>query len=123
MTLVGDLDRGTIEFIAFDRKKSSLDEYYQTLSSKQLAGIEAVAMDMWEPYIASTLQHLAEAATKIVFDRFHVMKHMLEAVDAVRKAEHRALQAEGDERSRAAGTSGSSRRKIFPSSTRNGLLV
>ena len=97
VTLVGDLDRGTIEFIAFDRKKSSLDEYYQTLSSKQLAGIEAVAMDMWEPYIASTLQHLAEAATKIVFDRFHVMKHMLEAVDAVRKAEHRALQAEGDD--------------------------
>ncbi len=54
MTLVGDLNRGTIEFISFDRKKSSLDEFYQSLSPKQLAGIEAVAMDMWEPFFAST---------------------------------------------------------------------
>jgi transposase len=54
-------------------------------------------MDMWEPYISSTLQHVPAAANKIVFDRFHVMKHMLEAVDAVRKAEHRSLQAEGDD--------------------------
>jgi transposase len=97
VTLVGDLDRGTIEFVSFDRKKSSLDAFYQTLSPKQLAGIRAVAMDMWEPYISSTFQHVPDAANKIVFDRFHVMKHMLEAVDSVRKAEHRSLQAEGDD--------------------------
>jgi transposase len=96
VTLVGDLDRGTIEFISFDRKKSSLDAFYQSLSPRQLAGIEAVAMDMWEPYISSTLQNVPNAANKIVFDRFHVMKHMLEAVDSVRKAEHRILQAEDD---------------------------
>jgi transposase len=97
VTLVGDLDRGTIEFISFDRKKSSLDAFYQSLTPKQLAGIQAVAMDMWEPYISSTLQYIPAAANKIVFDRFHVMKHMLEAVDSVRKAEHRALQTEGDD--------------------------
>src|SRR5580692_3916895 len=97
VTLVGDLDRGTIEFVSFDRKKASLDAFYQSLSPKQLAGIRAVAMDMWEPYISATLQHVPDAGNKIVFDRFHVMKHMLEAVDAVRKAEHRSLQAEGDD--------------------------
>jgi transposase len=97
VTLVGDLDRGTIEFISFDRKKSSLDAYYRSLSSKQLAGIRAVAMDMWEPYVFSTLEHVPDAANKIVFDRFHVMKHMLEAVDSVRKAEHRILQSEDDD--------------------------
>ena len=96
VTLVGDLERGTIEFVSFDRKKNSLDAFYRSLSPKQLAGIRAVAMDMWEPYISSTVQHVPDAANKIVFDRFHVMKHMLEAVDAVRKAEHRSLQAEGD---------------------------
>ena len=37
------------------------------------------------------------ADPKIVYDRFHVMKHMLEAVDSVRKWEHRRLHAEGDE--------------------------
>ena len=97
MTLVSDLDRGTVEFIAFDRKKTSLDAFYQSLSSKQLAGIRAMAMDMWEPFIASTRQYVPEAAQKIVFDRYHIAKHMLEAVDAVRKAEHRRLLAEGDD--------------------------
>jgi transposase len=62
-----------------------------------LAGIETVAMDMWEPFVASTLAHVPGGRAKFVFDRFHVMKHMSEAVDPVRKAEHRRLRAEGDE--------------------------
>jgi transposase len=97
VTLVCDLDRGTVEYIADDRKKTSLDAYYQSLSKEQLAGIEAVAMDMWGPFIASTAAHVPGGRSKIVFDRFHVMKHMSEAVDAVRKAEHRRLRGEGDE--------------------------
>ncbi len=97
VTLVCDLDRGTVEYVADDRKRSSLDAYYQSLSEEQLAGIEAVAMDMWEPFIASTAAHVPDGRSKIVFDRFHIMKHMTDAVDRVRKAEHRRLQAEGDE--------------------------
>jgi transposase len=97
VTLVCDLDRGTVEYIADDRKRTSLDAYYQSLSKEQLAGIEAVAMDMWGPFIASTAAHVPGGRSKIVFDRFHVMKHMGEAVDAVRKAEHRRLRGEGDE--------------------------
>jgi transposase len=97
VTLVSDLTRGTVEFIAFDRKQSSLDTYFQALRPKQLAGIQALAMDMWEPFIRSTHQHVPDAANKIVFDRYHIMKHMLEAVDAVRKAEHRRLQEAGDD--------------------------
>jgi transposase len=97
VTLVCDLDRGTVEYIADDRKRSSLDAYYQSLSKEQLAGIEAVAMDMWGPFIASTVAHVPGGRSKIVFDRFHIMKHMIEAVDQVRKAEHRRLQAAGDE--------------------------
>jgi transposase len=97
VTLVCDLDRGTVESIADDRKKAGLDAYYQSLAKEQLAGIEAVAMDMWEPFLAATVAHVPGGRSKIVFDRFHVMKHMTEAVDAVRKAEHRRLQGEGDE--------------------------
>lgn len=97
LTLVCDLQCGTVEFIEFDRKTSSLDAFYQSLSTKQLQGIRGIAMDMWEPFISSTRQHVPEAASKIVFDRFHIMKHMVEAVDAVRKAEHRRLLEAGDE--------------------------
>jgi transposase len=97
VTLVCDLDRATVEYIANDRKQVSLDAYYRSLSPRQLAGIEAVAMDMWDPFISSTVEHVPDGRSKIVFDRFHIMKHMLEAVDQVRKSEHRRLHAEGDD--------------------------
>jgi transposase len=97
VTLVCDLDRATVEYIGDDRKKISLDAYYQSLSAKQLAGIDAVAMDMWEPYIASTIKHVPEGKDKIVFDRYHIMQHMLKAVDQVRKREHRCLLSEDDD--------------------------
>jgi len=91
VTLVCDLNRGTVEYLGENREKTSLDAYYASLSKKQLAGIQGVAMDMWEPYILSTLAHVPEAEKKIVFDRFHIMQHMNEAVDAVRKEENRLL--------------------------------
>ena len=49
-----------MEYIAADRKQASLDDYYLSLSPKQLAGIQAVAMDMWDPFIASTVAHVPE---------------------------------------------------------------
>jgi len=96
VTLVNDLDRGTVEYVGFDRKQESLEKYYRSLSATQLAGIEAVAMDMWDPYIAATKAYVPQAEQKIVFDRFHLMKYMNEAVDDVRKEEHRALLAQGN---------------------------
>jgi transposase len=97
VTLVNDLDRGTVEYIGDDRRKTSLDAYYQSLSAEQLAGIEAIAMDMWDPFIESTVDHVPDGRSKIVFDRYHVMLHMNNAVDQVRKSEHRRLHARGDD--------------------------
>jgi transposase len=97
VTMVCDLDRSTVEYIADDRKKISLDAYYASLSPMQLAGIQAVAMDMWEPYVASTVAYVPHGISKIVFDRFHIMKYMNEAVDKVRKWEHRLLQEEDND--------------------------
>lgn len=96
ITVVCDLDRGTVEHIADERRQASLDGYFDKLSAAQLAGIEAVAMDMWEPYALSVRAHLTDADDKIVFDRFHVMGYLGKAVDTVRKQENRALAAQGD---------------------------
>ena len=96
-TLVCDLDEGTVEHIAEGRTQASLDGYYAGLTPVQLDGIEAVAMDMWEPYIQATRAQVPEADTKMVFDRFHVMDRIGKAVDTVRKQEHRDLMAAGDE--------------------------
>lgn len=82
--------------LAPDTQSDAKQPYYQALTATQLAGIQAVAMDILEPFIAATHEHVAEAAGKIVFDRFHIMTHMTKAVDDVRKAEHRHMQAAGD---------------------------
>jgi len=91
-----DEDGTTVDYVGEGRKQESLDAYWKQLTEEQLEGIEAVAMDMWEPYVLSTSAHVPEGAEKIVHDPFHMMKHMNEAVNEVRKAEHRALSAEAD---------------------------
>jgi transposase len=97
VTLVCDLKCGTVEYIAVDRKKTSLDAYYLGLTKKQLAGIQGTAMDMWDPFIAATVDHVPGGRDKIVFDRYHIMAHMNKAVDQVRRGEHRRLQEDGDD--------------------------
>jgi transposase len=97
LTLVTDLTRSTVEYIADGRTKDSLAGFYEGLNARQLTGIEAIAMDMWGPFIRATREHVPDADGKIVFDRFHIMKHMNEAVDAVRKKEHRKLGQEEDD--------------------------
>ncbi len=73
-TIVCDLARSTVEFVAKDRKKESLGAYYAQLTAAQKAAPHAVAMDMWEPYIGATRAGLPDGDTKIVFDRFHIMR-------------------------------------------------
>ena len=97
ITLVCDLTASTVEHVADDRKQTSLDSYFTGLSEEQKEGIEAVAIDMWDPYIASIKIHVPQAEDKIVFDRYHLMTHMGKAVDEVRKKEHRNLEKEGDD--------------------------
>jgi transposase len=97
LTVVCDLERATVEHVSQDRTTQSLASYYAALTAAQREGIEAVAMDMWEPYVQATLEGLPLGAQKIVFDRFHIMKKMNEAVDKVRLREHRRLCAEGSD--------------------------
>jgi len=97
ITIVSDLEGGTAEYIADERRQESLDGYFERLSPEQRAAIEAVALDMWDPYLRSIRAHLEDADHKIVFDRFHVMGHIGKAVDSVRKRENRALRAGGDD--------------------------
>nr|VFJ46061.1 MAG: transposase [Candidatus Kentron sp. FW] len=54
-------------------------------------------MDMWQAFINATLESVPGAQEKIAFDKFHVAKYLGEAVDKVRRQEHKALMAEGRE--------------------------
>jgi len=98
LTLVNDLERGRVLYVAEERKQSSLDGFWGTLTQEQMASIEAVAMNMWDPFIASVEAHVPDAAKKMVFDKFHVAQHLGEAVDQVRRKESKRLKAGGDDR-------------------------
>lgn len=98
ITVVCDSINGTVEYIADGRKIESLAEYYQKYSREQLEKIKAITMDMWEPFFTATLQYVPEATGKIVHDKFHVMQHIGDAVDKVRKQENRELLAQKDTR-------------------------
>ena len=74
----------------------ALESFYDSLSPEQLEDIYAVAMDMWEPYVKVTKNRVPEAA--IVFDKFHVVSKLVEAVDKVRRQENKELRKEGDDR-------------------------
>jgi transposase len=97
LTIVNDLERGRVLYVAEDRKESSLDGFWPTLTEEQKAGIEGVAMDMWDPYVNSVRKHLAEADEKIVFDKYHIAGHLGDAVDRVRREERKNPVAEEDQ--------------------------
>ena len=96
-TLVCDLSSGTVECVLEERTQDSLEGYYSQFSKQELKGIKAVAMDMWDPYIAATKARVPGAEEKIVFDRFHVTRYVTDAVDKVRRQEHKILMAKGQE--------------------------
>lgn len=97
-TLICDRQRGTVEYVVDDRQQQSLEQYYRQFTAEELADVKAVAMDMWDPYIAATKAYVPGAVEKIVFDKFHVVRIVTEAVDKVRRQEHKLLMAQGDGR-------------------------
>ncbi|MDX1983985.1 MAG: ISL3 family transposase [Bryobacteraceae bacterium] len=97
-TLVNDLERNRVLYVAEDRTQASLDGFWGTLTEQQKASVTAVAMDMWDPYLKSVRAQLDGADGKIVFDKFHIAQHLGEAVDRVRRRENKTLRAAGDDR-------------------------
>ena len=74
-----------------DRKKADLKQWFEALPRSCLEAIESVSMDMWPAFINATLERVPGAESKIAFDKFHVAKYLGEAVDKVRREEHRKL--------------------------------
>ena len=86
LTVAGNLDTGEPLWFGRERKKETLDEFFTgELSTKQRRGMEAACVDMWEPYRLSIEQWAPHC--RIVYDKFHILRHANEAVDEVRRAE------------------------------------
>jgi transposase len=96
VTVVADLERSRVLYVADDRSQASLDGYWAGVSHEHLQAIQAIAMDMCAPYIQSVMLNVPFADEKLVFDKFHIAQGLNQAVDQVRRTEHRRLSAEGD---------------------------
>lgn len=92
-TVLSDLDNARVLDVAADRKEESLGELLNRIPEEQREKVAAVAIDMWEPYINAVESFLPKA--DIVHDKFHIAKYIGEAVDKVRKTEHKNLLKNG----------------------------
>jgi transposase len=95
ITLLTDLEESRVLDVVEERTTEAADQLWETLSPEQKQTVEAVAVDMWEPFIQTIQKQVPDA--DIVHDKFHVSKYLGEAVDKVRRAEHKELMAQGDE--------------------------
>jgi transposase len=88
--VVSDLIRHRpIWFGGEDRSQASMAEFYKWLGDSKNTGIRLAVMDMWKPFAKATREHAPQAA--ILFDKFHIMRHLGEALDKVRKKEYARL--------------------------------
>jgi transposase len=92
LTVVLDYLSGRVVFVGKDRKADTLMQFFNQLSDQQRNGIEAVVMDMWDPFIKAVKEKVPQA--KIVFDLFHVVANYNRVIDKVRNSEYRKASKE-----------------------------
>jgi len=94
--VVSDLERRRpIWFGGKDRSEASMDEFYKSLGPSVSKRIRLAVMDMWKPFRTSTLKAEHAPQASILFDKFHVIRHLGDALDQVRKSEYKRLTGKG----------------------------
>lgn len=92
-SILTDIGNSRVLDLVPERKLAAAVSLLETLTPAQRGTVKAVAMDMWPAYMSAAKQCVPQA--DIVHDKFHVSKYLGEAVDAVRKQEHRKLSQAG----------------------------
>ena len=87
LTVVLDYETGRVVWVGKDRKARTLRRFFSGMTSKQRKQLEAVVMDMWDPYILVVQSKVPHV--KIVFDLFHVVAQFNRIIDKVRNSEYR----------------------------------
>lgn len=88
--VVSDLERGRPIWVGGEgRKETDLDLFFAALGPRKSLRIGLAAMDMWRPFRNSVERNAKNA--RIVFDKFHIMRHLGDALDAVRRLEYKRV--------------------------------
>jgi transposase len=96
VSVMTDVEVSRVLEVTEGRDENSADKLWESIEPSQREQIEAVTIDMWKAFINSSKKNAKKAA--IVFDRFHISKHLNEAVDQVRRKESKSLKKDQDER-------------------------
>ena len=93
--VVSDLERGrAIWFGGRDRSEASLDQFFAWLGPHKCKKIRLAVMDMWQAFRNSTLKKGNAPQATILYDKFHILKHLGEAMDKVRQREYARLSGQ-----------------------------
>lgn len=65
LTVMRDLDIGSIIWVGETRQKEALDAFFKELGEEKCSRIQVCVLDMWDPSIASVREH---THAEIVFD-------------------------------------------------------
>jgi transposase len=96
VSLLTDLNGSRVLEVAPGRDEQAANALWKSLPESQRRRIEAVAIDMSQAFENSTRANVPQA--DIVHDKFHISKNLNEAVDKVRRLEHKVLKQDGDHR-------------------------
>ncbi len=92
LTVVYDLERRRLLWVGDDRTEEAVRPFFtEEMGKRRCRTLRVVCMDMWAPYAKLVRDHAVNA--QILFDRFHIVKHLNEAVDAARLKLWRQLTA------------------------------
>jgi transposase len=92
LTVVYDLERRVVLWVGEDRTEEAVRKFFtEEMGRRRCSSLKVVCMDMWAPYAKLVREHARNA--QILFDRFHIVKHLNEALDEVRRSEMRRLSA------------------------------
>lgn len=94
-SILSDPDGRRVLEVVHGRDQQSADLLWKIFSKDQLSNIQAVCLDMWEAFMNSTRDNVPHA--QIVHDKFHCAKYLTEAVNKVRKLEHKQFLVEQGE--------------------------
>lgn len=95
VSVMTDIDNRRVLEVVPERTTEAANSLWNTLTDTQKAEVKSVSMDMWQAFMSSALLNVPEA--EIVHDKFHIAKYLCDAVDKVRRGEHKELTSQGDE--------------------------
>ena len=97
VTLINDVSAGRVLEVVEERTRQACERALEkALSKRQRGWVEVVAMDMWPACIDAVGSSLPDS--HMVHDRYHISAHLNNAVDKVRRSEHKKLLEAGDSR-------------------------